>query len=339
MRSKLLDFFPVPETLGMHSSGLSITDDAVQFVQFAHQNKLELKSFGEVVVPENVMEGGAVADPKALISLLKKIKDQYRLELIDVSIPEEKSYLFKTSVLGDNIKEIQKNIELKIQENVPFKLSEVVFDFNLLRCDAGQTEKEVMVSVLPRTVVEQYLSVFHESGLTPISFQVESQAVTEAAVPDTNKGSVLVVHIKGDKASFYIVTDNIVRFSSTVDIDDSDGGVNILDENLDTQKKSSSNKRNNFNMDILLRETKKILTYWRNHEEGGGSNIEHVYLTGTIIEEIKLTDYISTKIALPVEVSNVWQNAFSFDKTIPNMERGDSLRFAAAIGLALVKEQ
>lgn len=340
MKSKLLDFFPVPKTLAMHASGVSVTDDVIQFVRFAHKNKVELEAFGEIAVPESVMEGGAVVEPKSFIALLKKIKDQHNLNLVDVSIPEEKSYLFKTKVLGENIKEIKSNIELKIPENVPFKLSEVVFDFEVLNQDPEAKERDVMVSVLPRTVAEQYLNAFYQAGLVPISFQVESQAVVEAAVPRANKKSVLVVHVKDDKASFYVVTGRVVRFSSTVDVAGGVGiQVNMLDNPLEEiGEEQGGEKVEGFDLKILLRETKKILTYWKSHETGKDATIEHIYLTGTIQEEIKTTDYMSTNISLPVEISNVWQNAFSFDQTIPAMERADSLRFAGAIGLALNKE-
>lgn len=323
----------------MHASGLSVTDDAIQFVRFAHNNKAALESYGEVIVPDAVMDGGDVVKPDEFVDLLKQIKDQYKLSLVDVSIPEEKSYLFKTVVLGENLKEITSNIEMKIQENVPFKVSEIVFDFALLDADSHKNEREVVVSVLPRTVVNNYLKAFHKAGLIPVSFQVESQAVTEAAVPKDNKQSVLVTHIKDDKASFYIVTGRTVQFSSTVDIQG--GGVTMLLDDSDNTKEYSEEKQdelNGFDMKILVREIKKILTYWKSHEgQKEDAAIQAIYLTGTIAEEIKLTDYISNSISLPVEVSNVWQNAFSFDATIPNMERSDSLRYAAAIGLALPK--
>jgi type IV pilus assembly protein PilM len=338
VKTKLLDFFPVPKTLAMQTSGLSVTDDAVQFVRFAHKNKAELEAYGEVVVPENVIEGGGVVEQKQFVDILKKIKDQYKLDLVDVSIPEEKSYLFKTSVLGENLKEIKSNIELKIQENVPFKLAEVVFDFSILHEDVEKAERDVVVSVLPRTVVDQYLDGFRQSGLVPVSFQVESQAVTQAVVPASNKDSVLVVHIKGDRASFYIVTGQTVRFSSTVDVGSSEVQVNMLSENLDPSEQKTEGA--GFHAATLVREIKKILTYWKSHDGSDESCvITHMYLTGTITDETKLTDYIGSNIPLPVEIANVWQNAFSFDTTIPDMKRGDSLRFAAAIGLALPNQE
>ena len=74
MKSKLLDFFPIPKKLAMHASGLAVTDNAIQFVRFSHNKKAEIESYGEVVVPENTIDGGSVVEPKAFVSILKKIK-------------------------------------------------------------------------------------------------------------------------------------------------------------------------------------------------------------------------------------------------------------------------
>jgi len=319
----------------MHTSGVAVSDKAVQFVRFSDKKQPELEAFGEILLPKGIIETGSVKDSKKLTEVLSQLRQKHNLDLVEVSIPEEKSYLFKTTVLGDNLREIKSNLDLQIQDNVPFKASEVVFDFSII----GQLKsghRDVVVSVLPRAVVEQYLAVFHEAGFTPISFQVESQAVAQAAVPYGNRKNVLVVNVQDKKAGFYIVTKQTVRFSSTFEIDNTDLGINILDEKL--IPKEEIPKINDIS--VLIREIKKIMTYWRTHDGADESQaVQHIYLVGTIPEEIKTVDYISSNIPVAVEVSNVWQNAFSFEKTIPEMDRRDALRFSAAIGLALPNQE
>lgn len=336
MKSKLFDFFPIPKTLAMHASGVAISDQAIQFVRFADKKELEVEAFGEIKLPPGVIESGSVKDPNKLTELLKELRRKHNLYLVEVSIPEEKSYLFKTSVLGENIKEIRSNLDLQIQENVPFKVSEVVFDFSIIS-GYKNNHRDVVVSVLPKVVVDQYLDVFHNAGYLPVSFQVESQAVAQAAVPYGNKETALVVNVQGDKAGFYIVTGQNVRFSSTVSIDGTDTMINILDESLipkDEIEQSSSD------FSILAREIKKILTYWRTHDGAEDSqDITHIYLTGIVPEEVKTVDYIREQVPIEVEIANVWQNAFSFEDNIPEIERKDAQRFPAAIGLALPNQE
>lgn len=336
MRSKLFDFFPVPKSLAMHTSGVAVSDRAVQFVRFAQKRKIEIEDYGEVLLPDNVIEGGSVTAQKEFIDTLSTLKKKHKLDLVEVSIPEEKSYLFKTTVLGEDIKEIANNIELRIQDNVPFSVAEVVFDFSIIS-QPKEGKRDVVVSVLPRTVAQEYVDCFQQAGLTPTSFQVESQAVAQAVVPRDNSKTVLVVNIQEDKAGLYVVTGQTVHFSSTVSIDGAVSDVRVIDELATT----SSQKDGSVNLSTLVREIKKILTYWRTHDGGedGAYAITHVYLVGSIVEEVKTTDYVGSALSIPVEIANVWNNVFSFDTTIPEMPRGDSLRYAAAIGLALPNQE
>ena len=132
--------------------------------------------------------------------------------------PEEKSYLFKLEVLGENPKEVQSNIELQIQDNIPFRASEVVCDY--LPFEQKEDARSVIVSCLPKRVIGEYLGIFHSAGLTPVSLFVESQAVAQAVIPKSNKNTNLIINIQGGKAGFYITTEHTVRFSSTVSVTD-----------------------------------------------------------------------------------------------------------------------
>ncbi|MCI5108803.1 MAG: pilus assembly protein PilM [Candidatus Pacebacteria bacterium] len=321
MKSRLFDFFPVPRILAMQTTGVAVSDDVLHFVKLGEDG---LSSYGETKLPENVIEYGSVANPGEFVKILTDLRRKYNLDLVEVSIPEEKSYLFKTTVLGENTKDIRSNLELHLQENVPFKINEVVFDFSIISSEGNS--HEVIVSVLPVAVVNQYLGVFKEASLSPLSFQVESQAVTQAVVKRNSKENVLVINLHdGNKAGFYIVDGKNVVFSSTVDVDGEDS-VHIFD-GVNDQKTS---KKDDFG--VLIRETKKIMTYWKTHD---GKSISKIIVTGNISDENKIIDQLSGNLSIRAEIANVWQNAFSFDEIIPKMKRKDSLRFAASIGLAL----
>lgn len=320
MKSRLFDFFPVPKTLAMQTSGVAVSDKVIQFTKLSDKG---LESYGETPLPDNVIEYGSVARPADFAKALADLRRKHKIDLVEVSIPEEKSYLFKTKVLGENVSDIRSNLELHLQENVPFKINEVVFDFSLIKSD--KNSHEVIVSVLPVVVVEQYLKAFKDSGLSPISFQVESQAVAQAVVAKDNKDTVLVINLHdSNKAGFYVVDKNTVAFSSTVDIEPV-ASVQIFDGVNDSEEEKDSTS-------VLVRETKKILTYWKTHD---GDTVSKIILTGDVTNEARMSDILGSKLSIDTQVANVWQNAFSFDDIIPKIQRSDSLRYAAAIGLAL----
>ena len=229
MKLQLFDLFPVPKFLSMETSGVAISDGLIQFVICdTKSGRVKLDTYGEIKLADDVISQGSVVKTKELISTLSEFKKKHNLKFVQVSIPEEKSFLFKTFVYGKNLKEITNNIELQIPDNVPYPTSEVVFDFMIIQEHEDQ-KTEVMVSVLPKSVVLQYMDVFRAADLVPTSFQVESQAVAEAIISDKDCATELIVNIHGDKAGFYIVSDGVVRFSSTSSISEREFNVNVLD--------------------------------------------------------------------------------------------------------------
>ena len=332
MQSKLFDFFPVPKFLSMETSGITVSDGFTQYVTCdTKSSRIRLVDYGELPLADEIIENGGVVKTKELIDALRDFKKKHNLHYVQVSIPEEKSFLFKTKAYGRNVKELTSSVELQIPDNVPYHTTEVVFDFTLISQNKDDSYN-VMVSVLPRDVVEQYLDVFTAAGLVPTSFQVESQAVAGAVIPQKDTHTHLIVNIHGEKAGFYIVSNGTVLFSSTSSIAEREMSINVFD-NL-TQDDTLGQK----NLPVLLREIRKVMTYWHTHDGRKASRaLKKIVFCGTIENEIELTDYIGSKTSTEVSIANVWTNAFSFQDMIPDMSRKESLRFAAAVGLTLLK--
>ena len=88
----------------------------------------------------------------------------------------------------------------------------------------------------------------------------------------------------------------------------------------------------------LKDEVAKHLRYWEDRVDPEGNpapRIEKLLLCGGSSNLAGLDEYLSGTLRLPVELGNVFANAFSFDDVIPDIDRRASLGYAATIGLAL----
>jgi type IV pilus assembly protein PilM len=88
----------------------------------------------------------------------------------------------------------------------------------------------------------------------------------------------------------------------------------------------------------LKDEIYKRYTYWNtrvNHRGENPEKIEKIFLCGGSSNLAGLPDYLMSGIQVPVVVSNVWSNVFSFEDAIPPVNRTASLAYATVIGLAL----
>ncbi len=78
-----------------------------------------------------------------------------------------------------------------------------------------------------------------------------------------------------------------------------------------------------------------IAWHTRKKELGERKLIEKVILCGDAEDLAKYPGYISSILKTKTELANVWQNIFSINEKIPEMTLEESLKFAAALGLAL----
>lgn len=171
------------------------------------------------------------------------------------------------------------------------------------------------MSALPISVVESYLGIVGDAGLHPLSMEIESQAVVRALLRSENEETVLIVHFSLEKVGLYIASDRVARFTSTV------------------------NTRGDFsnNVDFLSQEIKRLYAYWhslKDNEDKEERKISQVIICGENFSE-EIIPFLSSHNQTKVVLGNVWTNAFDVNVSIPELSYADSLKYAAAVGLAL----
>lgn len=339
----------------MSVAGLDISDQAVRFIEFS-KNKygLEIKSFGEKKLPVGVIVSGKIIKRDELIAILSELRKKYSLKFVKVSLPEEKAYFFKTEVPKIAGGEIRQNIEFKLEENVPLRANEVLFSYSVIENHHINADHfDVSVSVVPRLVVEIYADVLEKSGLTPVSFEVESKAVIRSVVTTSSRDAIMVVNIRDRITVITLVRGGVVWFTSAFAVGGNsinevlrknfsvsfDGAEKIKEEKMYFETKESlAIFFSLVNVVSAIRdEISKIYAYWlaKNDSDGKpGGKIEKIILCGKDSAIVGLREYLEESIKINVEIANVWTNLFSLDEKIPEIDFLKSLDFSVAIGLA-----
>ncbi len=355
MYKTVLKWFPAPNFLKMPAVGLDISDGSARFIEFTNKgNTKKIKRFGKIKLPKDTVLRGVIQDKKKLVEALKPLKTKYKFTFVRVSIIETNSYVFKTKIpYRPNMdrQEIFGSLKFKIEENVPLKANNVVFDFDVI----SKTKKEltVVVSVLPKNIVEQFIEVFNEIGLVPISFEVEAQAAARASVLEEDKGTYMLVDFRSTRVSISIISEGKVRFTSTLDI----GGNDLIDaikkkfdissadaKKIKTQEgllKKDDNEEIFFAMvstvAALKDEMNKFLNYWneRKGENSDHKKVEKIILCGENGALRGLDDYMALSLGVKTERADVWKNVPLPKYSIPEISLFGSLEYASAIGLAI----
>lgn len=353
MKKSFYDFFPTPKFLSMQSVGLSIQDSGIAFVELVKKsdNKISLESYGREKIPDEILENGEIKDSKKLIEILSEFKKKHNLNFVRSTIPEEKAFLFKQTLPKMPKEEIRDALRFKVEENVPFSVEDAIFDFQIIKDKNSQKKNNkkdsginVVVSVIPKNVVFNYLEVLKSSGLTPLLFETESQAITRSIISSSTKGASLIVNVKSDKTGLYIVYNSVVHFASSVDLgSDYFSSTDISDfSRLEEKKEEGFTKvftKTDKKGDLLKNESNKLMDYWNasNDSPDSTSKIEKIIICG---HNLSLTgnnirNYFNSAFSVSVEMANVWKNVFEFDEYIPDITFSESFEYSAAIGLAI----
>ncbi len=354
-RSRFLELFPTPAYLQMPAVGIDVSDHTIRFMELVlHKQQLVVRRWGSRELPMGAMVNGEVLSRDAVVIALKEIKKELGVRYVHASLPEEKAYLFATEIPRIPKKEIRGAIELLLEENVPIKPQESVFDYELIK-SLYREQYEVAVSVLPESVVTSHIMLFEEAGFEPLVFVVDAQAIAGAVVPFDDSEARFVVHIGSARTILSVVAKGVVYFSSTVAIGADtftatfERELKLTREQAIEQKKKDGLVGAKQNMElffslmnllsVLRDEMNRLVIYWDNlrRSKAEAPELASIIFTGSDAILPGLIEYFSLVMNRPTTLANVWANVLREGDDIPPLHFDESLDYATAIGLALPK--
>ncbi|MCA9358276.1 pilus assembly protein PilM [Candidatus Kaiserbacteria bacterium] len=357
--SVLSRLIPPPSYLTMPCVGVDISDTSLKYVSF-HSNAWskadrQIKDWGDIPVPNGVLDRGQVVDPQQLTAVLKEFKTATKGEFVRVSLPEERAYLFETEIRRSTpAKEVRGLLEFRLEENVPIPSKDVLFDYVILPSDSDSRVAQVVVAAYARETIMQYYEACVAAGLRPVSFEVEAQAMARAVVPKDVTGAVMLVDFGKTRTGIGIAYKGVLLYTSTIDV-----GGDVLSQALrrvlgaeiaESELTKIKNTRGLIRgvdsgeaadallnaVSIIKDEIATRMQYW--HLRNGNSDMRRIgsiVLCGGSANLKGLPAYFSETLGVPTVRANVWENTFSLDHIVPPIDRNHSFGYATAIGLAL----
>ena len=354
LRTSYNRFFPTPYFLEMPSFGFDISDESLKFVKlYSTKNGIRISKYGERKIPAGVIESGKILDTKKFEDLLSAIKKEEDVKAVRVSLLESQIYLFKLYLEKEGLRNIRESIELSLEDHIPIPAGEAVFDYDFIEED--DKGFELQVAAIPSNVVDAYLGVFKNCGISVHSLELEAQAIARAIIKKGDMDTYMIVDFGEKRTGIFIVSRGIPMFTSTLDIGGSsltsmiEKNFNINTEEAEKMKRKYGLQRNTVNKElfsvllnsvsILRDEIAKHFVYWNTHQDEEGKTnplIKKIILCGGDSNLIGLADYFAISLKTEVVKANVWVNIIEdLEKNIPHVDFKQALSFAAAIGLAL----
>jgi len=149
--SSFAKFVPPPTFLTMPCVGVDISDTSLKYMSFVAETNMDgskkIKQWGDIDIPTGVVQRGHVVDQEKLSAVLQEFKAATGAEFVRVSLPEERAYLFETTIKkGTPLKEIRGLFEFRLEENVPIPSKDVFFDYTII--PETEDTKSIRVAVV-----------------------------------------------------------------------------------------------------------------------------------------------------------------------------------------------
>jgi Tfp pilus assembly PilM family ATPase len=327
-QSLFFKIFPVPNFLSLDPIGIDISLRSVRAIRLKHSKEgLIPDKYKEIILKEKcelLEKKEDLQNCDELRSAIKELKKEMNLKYVSLSLPELKTYIFSTNLPFEALDSIDDALIIKLQENLPLDINEIVYDYVVSRVDNQRSTIEVVVTALPKNIVEVYTKLFHEEGLVPISFESESQSVARAVIQKGDKTPYLIVNFGHAKISFAIVENEIVYYTSSLPY-----STELILQDFSSQEAQ-----------VLKSTLNKLLIYWftNKHNPYSEEKITNLIMTGSFADAPGLAVFLEQHLHVTVGVANVWKNCFDINEYVPELDMKTALQYNTAIGLSLMKE-
>ncbi len=324
-------FFPTPGFLSFDPVSVDITPRSIKVfklkktsngfipdfykeVKLNHPNDLANFNLSKEINMEAFSE---------IIEVLKKLKKQFKFNYVIMSLPENKTYIYRTKLPIESSSDLASTIRFNIEENVPLKVDDVNFDYFVVNDGKGESKKDldVVVSVFPKDVISLYTKVLKMAGLFPLSFQSEAVSLSRSIIKNGDNDSYLILRFLRDQINVGVVEDGAIQYASIINLD-----MEKVLENFDSEEANYLNEFLN-----------KVLIFWFTSKKDlvQHEKIDTAIITGDYALSEGLKDFLEKKLKIKIEIANVWSNCFAVEKYVPKINKEDSLRYAVSIGLAI----
>ncbi|HLC89450.1 MAG TPA: type IV pilus assembly protein PilM [Patescibacteria group bacterium] len=331
--------------------GLDVSDHSIEALVLKKKwfGPPRVGAYARTILRGEIVKNGVIKNPQKLGESIKKLLASAQPKAIKtpnciLSLPESQVYstIFKFPA-GLKAKEIRNTIPLKAEEVIPFKSTDVYFDFKIIGKNAES--QEVFYVAAPAKVVDAYFDVLKAIGLMPVAFDLESISLGRALLNDGKNEPALLMDIGSRTTNLNIFDQNGIRQSLTINVagdrftksiaaklnlDEKQADDLKMKSGFDPQKESGKILlilQNEFKR--IVGETKKLIEYFNRRTK---RKVLRVVLAGGSSLLPGLEQYLSENLGLAVKLGSPLAK---IDDPAPLVKfKNKAVLFSNVVGLA-----
>ena len=204
--------------------GLDVGSSVVKAVQLSSKGKgahFELTHLGVAPVPAEAIVQGAFLNAAAISQAIREAVESagIRATQAAVAVSGNSVIVKRVHVPAMSINDLHEQISWEAEQHIPFDVNEVNIDFQILEPDAGDGQMEILLVAAKRDLVDDYVQVVSEAGLSLKAIDVASFALGnafEANYEREESDVVALVNIGAQVVNINIVSEGLPAFTRDI---------------------------------------------------------------------------------------------------------------------------
>jgi len=336
--------------------GIDIGSSSVKLVQLKEvRGGYQLVNLGIAPLPSDAIVDNAIMDSGAVVSAIRDLLQSLKIKekTAATSVSGHSVIIRKIQLPVMTEEEMESSIQWEAEQYIPFEISEVNLDFQILGPDANDpSQMNVVLVAAKKDFVNDYVALFKECGLNPMVMDVDCFAVAnvyEANYPEHNDEVVALIDLGASSLNV-----NVLKGGMPVFTRDIQSGGNSYNEELqkrlgltgeDAEKVKLGGELPGISpstvttviedaTEALTTDIQRSLDFFS--ASSADERPQRIYVTGGVSKVNAVRSSLVQRLGIDVQVLDPWRqityNKKSFD---PDYLQSVGPLFTVAVGLAM----
>jgi type IV pilus assembly protein PilM len=214
-----------------------------------------LTKFGALDIAPGIIEEDGIKNPQAAADSIRQLFKMYGIkeQNVAISVGGYSVIVKKINVQTQDENQLQETIHLEAEQYIPFDISDVNLDFQILGAsERNPNQMSVLLVAAKKEMINDYLNVLEIAGLNPCIIDVDAFALQNIYELnyELNNDCVALIDIGANKTSL-----NILKGTDSVFMRDVSLGCSQINHKIVSQAgcsmEDAENLKNNDSQDVI----------------------------------------------------------------------------------------
>jgi type IV pilus assembly protein PilM len=213
--------------------GLDIGSSSVKVLELEQTKSgtYRLLHFGVTPLPPEAIVDGAVMNTAAVVDAIRELLNREKIKSRDAvaSVAGHSVIIKRINLPVMTPEELDESIQWEAEQYIPFDVNDVNIDVQILDAtgdEAGQME--VLLVAARKELVNEYVSIIHEAGLSAQVVDVDAFAVANAFELNSQQplGTIALINVGASTTNIIVLREGATAFTRDISM----GGRQVTEE-------------------------------------------------------------------------------------------------------------